>query len=333
MRESNEGISSRLNQDIELSVIVPSYNTAEFIGESLDSIFTQNFQSLEVIVINDGSPDTAELETVLRPYCERIIYIKQENRGLAGARNTGIREAKGKYLAFLDSDDVWPREFLTTQIKFFEQDPALDLVYADAILFGTVRLPRETFMQTSHPPVNLEGLLAEGGQIVPSGVVMKKRTAVEAGLFDETLRRCEDYDLWLRIAQRGAKIAFQPSVKYLRRIHSGALTADEPKMVADLIRALSKLKNGGGLSPTCELLLDKQLTQYRAELGLFEGKRALIAGDYVYAREHLTTAYDFFKTTKLRLVLVGLRYAPRVTAWAIRRGSGIRRLRARMTRA
>src|SRR3982751_5296129 len=84
-----------------LSVIIPAYNTASYIGEALESVFAQDFTDYETIVVNDGSPDTLELERALEPYRERIIYLKQENRGPGGARNTGISRARGRYVAFL----------------------------------------------------------------------------------------------------------------------------------------------------------------------------------------------------------------------------------------
>ena len=123
-----------------VSIIIPSYNTARLIAACLDSIFAQTFQDFEAIVVNDGSPDTAELEKVLQPYLDRnsdrIVYIKQANKRAAGARNTAIARARGEFLAFLDSDDTWLPNHLESQMKQFEADPALGLVYANAVLIG-----------------------------------------------------------------------------------------------------------------------------------------------------------------------------------------------------
>src|ERR1700687_3102605 len=118
-----------------VSVIIPSYNNAAFIAETLESVFAQTFKDYEVIVVNDGSPDTPQLERALGPYLNRIVYFEQENKGPAGARNAGIRQARGAFLAFLDSDDMWLPNFLAEQMKFFETDPSLDLVYADTFRF------------------------------------------------------------------------------------------------------------------------------------------------------------------------------------------------------
>src|SRR5579864_1311902 len=123
-----------------VSVIIPTYNTANFIKETLDSVFAQTFEDYEVIVVNDGSPDTQQLERVLEPYRDRIVYLKQENQGPSGARNTAIRHARGSFLAFLDSDDIWFPEFLSEQMMFFQNGPSLDLIYADTFFFRDMAL-------------------------------------------------------------------------------------------------------------------------------------------------------------------------------------------------
>ena len=86
---------------------MPAYRVTEYIGAALDSVRAQTFTDYEIIVVNDGCPDTAALEQVLGPYLDRIVYLKQENRGLAGARNTAIHASRGRYLALLDADDLW----------------------------------------------------------------------------------------------------------------------------------------------------------------------------------------------------------------------------------
>src|SRR5690242_21639427 len=104
-----------------VSIIMPAYRVAAYISRALDSILAQTFTDYEIIVVNDGSPDTEELEQVLAPYGERIVYIKQANAGPSGARNTAIRQARGAWLAFLDADDYWEPNFLARQMAFFDQ--------------------------------------------------------------------------------------------------------------------------------------------------------------------------------------------------------------------
>src|SRR4051794_40289118 len=95
-----------------VSVVIPAYNAAPYIQETLQSIFAQTFEQFEVIIVNDGSPDTAEFEVALAPFRSRVIYLKQENRGVSAARNCALSIARGEYVAFLDSDDIWEPNYL-----------------------------------------------------------------------------------------------------------------------------------------------------------------------------------------------------------------------------
>ena len=114
-----------------VSVIIPAYQAAEHVREALDSVFAQTYTNFEVVLVNDGSPDTEALEQAIRSYGERLTYIRQENRGPSGARNTAIRTARGKYIACLDSDDIYLPEHLARLVPLLEEG-ALDLVYCDS---------------------------------------------------------------------------------------------------------------------------------------------------------------------------------------------------------
>jgi glycosyltransferase involved in cell wall biosynthesis len=106
-----------------VSVIIPAYDVAPYIAETLNSVFAQTKSAFEVIVVNDGSPDTEELEEVLQPFRDRIVYLKQENRGLFGARNTGLRAATGDLIA-LDGDDIWMPQYIERQTQFLRSHPS-----------------------------------------------------------------------------------------------------------------------------------------------------------------------------------------------------------------
>src|SRR3981189_821328 len=122
------------NATPKVSVIIPSYKTAQLIARCLDTVMGQTFQDFEAIVVNDGSPDTPELEKVLEPYMGRIVYIRQPNKARAGARNTAIQQARGEFLAFLDSDDSWFPDHLASQMKLVDADRSLDLAYSNPLV-------------------------------------------------------------------------------------------------------------------------------------------------------------------------------------------------------
>ena len=119
----------------QVSIIIPAYNVAPYIAETLDSVFAQTFTNYEVIVVNDGSPDTVDFERTIQPYLDRIVYLKQENRGASVARNTGLESARGEFVAFLDADDLWLPNYLEQQMKFI-RERGCDLACADAVFFG-----------------------------------------------------------------------------------------------------------------------------------------------------------------------------------------------------
>jgi glycosyltransferase involved in cell wall biosynthesis len=193
-----------------VSVVVPAYDCAAFISETLDSVFAQTLKDFEVVVVNDGSPDTVELERSLAPYLSRVNYVRQENRGAGAARNRGIREARGEFVAFLDGDDVWTAPYLERQLKFIEES-GYDLAYADALLFGDSPDAGKTYMQTapSEGPVTFLSLIRGECNVITSGVVARRQLVVEAGAFDESLRNSQDFELWARLARGGARIGYQ----------------------------------------------------------------------------------------------------------------------------
>jgi len=301
-----------------VSVIIPVYNTAKYVCETLDSVFGQTYQDFEVIVVNDGSPDTDALETVLRNYLDRIVYLKQQNRGPAAARNLGIRRAQGEYIAFLDSDDCWLPEYLANQMKMFDEMPPPDMVSADTRLFGDSLDAGKSFWELYPPrgPVTLKALLNRDCAIVTSCTVARRQVILDAGLFDENFRGPEDFDLWLRVAYGGARLALQRKILARRRIHSDALTASDFRMQVEEVSVLSKLERTLQLPPDILLALQRRRSQIQACVDLEEGKRCLEAGEVDPARERLQKAYAFFRTRKLRLALLALQAAPRLTTLA-----------------
>jgi glycosyltransferase involved in cell wall biosynthesis len=305
-----------------VSVIIPAYNSAKFIAETLDSVFAQTFPDYEVILINDGSPDTEELEAVLEPYRKRIVYLRQENGGPGKARNNGIRSARGEYVAFLDSDDRMLPEYLETQLALFEKDHSLDLVYSDLLLEGDSPLSGKTFMETcpSQGQATFDAVLTEKCQIPTSAVVARKQALLDAGLFDESLFvvGTEDYDLWLRLAHLGKKIGYQRKVLGIRRIHSLALSANQHNMLSAWMHVLKKLERTLQLADQSRALLKATLKRACALHDLDQGKRFLASGNPSDALASLKKANEVLPSPKLWLVLLGLRYLPSLVIFFVR---------------
>jgi glycosyltransferase involved in cell wall biosynthesis len=184
---------------ISVSVIIPTFNRGWIIKEAIDSVLTQDHTEFELIVVDDGSIDNTD--DVLDIYRNEIKVLSQKNKGVSAARNRGISEASGKFIAFLDSDDLWLPQKLSTQIEFFNQTPDALICQTEEVWIRKGRRvnPRKRHKKPSGMIFNpsLELCL-----VSPSAVMMKRSLFDRVGIFDETLPACEDYDLWLRISSR-----------------------------------------------------------------------------------------------------------------------------------
>jgi glycosyltransferase involved in cell wall biosynthesis len=295
-----------------VSVVIPCYNAAALVGETLDSVFSQTFESFEVLVVNDGSPDTPALEAELARFGDRIRYLHQENRGPGGARNTGIREARGELVAFLDGDDLWEPDHLRVQVDRFDAVPGLDLVYSDALLFGDSPHAGRTFMELSPSAgrVNFESLVTLRCLVITSCVVARREALIAAGLFDERFFHSEDFDLWARMAHRGGRLEFHRAVSARHRIHSASLGASQNSLIRGQMAVSQKLRATLALTEREAGMLDRHVRWCEAHLRLAEGKDHLIAARYTEARRTLRQAQRVLRTWKLRATLLALGIAP-----------------------
>ena len=211
-----------------VSVVIPAYNQAQFLTDALQSVLAQTYGNYEIIVVDDGSTDNTS--TVAKQFGDNIRYIYQENRGLAGARNTGIRHAKGQYIALLDSDDMWLPSFLERMMKLAQQNPDGAVFFCGARYMDADgnNLPQSVHMKLNLAHSMYE-TLAQANFLIPSTIVMQKSVVVEAGLFDQSLRSCEDWDLWLRLAPEHNFVGIADNlVRY--RVHGSSLSTDPSGM-------------------------------------------------------------------------------------------------------
>ncbi|HEY5401705.1 MAG TPA: glycosyltransferase family A protein [Pyrinomonadaceae bacterium] len=296
-----------------VSVIIPAYKVAPFIRETLDSVLDQPFTDLEVIVINDGSPDTEELEAEIEDYRERIIYLKQSNLGAGAARNFGLRTARGEFVAFLDGDDTWLPGFLLEQFDLLKGGKGFDLVYADAVNFGEPATEGTTSMATnpSEGEVTFEALVTSTCSVLTSTVLTRRDLVLKVGLFDESLPNSQDFDLWLRLLRdAGARMTYQRKVLVRRRLYAGSLASDGLKSLNGEIAVLKKLLRRSDLSQAERKLIEKTIELREAVAERTIGKRSLIAGDFSSASESLRRANRVLNSWKLRFIIMGLHIAP-----------------------
>jgi glycosyltransferase involved in cell wall biosynthesis len=299
-----------MDQSELVSIIIAAYNAAQYVGETLESVFAQSYSNYQVIVVNDGSPDTPELEKVLEPFLSRITYLQQENRGIAAARNTGLRAATGRLVAFLDADDIWLPNYLGEQTGFLREHPEIDVVYCNARFFGDSAHDGMEYMDVcpSEGPATAVAIITRRCHVFVS--VTARTEVLRTVGFREALRSCEDFDLWLRTAAAGYKIGYHRKILVRYRKHRDSLSANLPAMAEYKIRvfedALSLWPEG---SDERDLIVEAG-AQKTAELENLRGKLSLKGGDIPVAVKHFEAANGYYKSSKLSLVVALLRVAP-----------------------
>jgi glycosyltransferase involved in cell wall biosynthesis len=295
-----------------VSVIIPAFRASRDIPDALASVFAQTFSDFEVVVVDDGSPDREALVAAIAPYRLRIRYIEQSNQGAGAARNAAIRVARGRYLAFLDADDRWMPGFLRRQVGYLEARAGIALVYCDAAISGETALAGRCYMHAapSEGEVTLLALIEQRCNILLSTVVTRRQTIVEAGLFDEALRRGQDFDLWLRIALGGARIAYHTDVLAERRVHACGLSGDSISELQRAINVLDRFGRAHDLPQATRTALRIRTMALIDRLEVEQGKQRFVEGNFAAAQYHFGAARAH--TWKVRAAAVALRVAPRL---------------------
>ncbi len=286
----------------KVSVIIPTYNRAGYIVKTLESVFAQTYTDYEVIVVDDGSTD--DTEEVLKPYYDRIIYIRKENGGQGSARNVGIKLAKGEYVAFLDSDDLWLPEKLEIQVKFMDDNPEVGLVFSDFVVFyeddtGCLIEMRKVHLQGKE--LTFQSLFHRN--FIPTLTVLVRKSCIDdVGLFDESRELIvgEDYEMWLRIAMR-YRLAHVPEVLAKYRHHDNNIVGtDLEKNYAMHLKVIHKfLAVHPGMPEKYRIDMDAYYRDYYYCSGrnLYQNKR------YQPAVKYLRQALGYKAITPKALIL------------------------------
>jgi len=226
-----------------VSVIIPTYNRAHLVGRAIKSVLNQTYQDFELIIVDDGSTDNTE-KVIKRFDDKRIRYIKHEkNKGGAAARNTGIKAARGEYIAFLDSDDEWLPEKLKRQMEVFKNASSevgvvyTGFIYVDKLGGGTSK---------QHIPKKrgwiYEDILVENCIGTTSTVLIERKYFKETGLFDENLPSCQDWDMWIRLAKQ-CKFDFIPEILVRYFEHRNRITSNCKSVIEGHEAILRKFQN------------------------------------------------------------------------------------------
>lgn len=224
-----------------VSIIIPAYKAADYIEETINSVLQQTYQNLELIVVDDGSPD--HQDDLIWPYVEadkRVQYVQQQNSGVSVARNNGFSQCKGDFIAFLDADDVWLPNNLEKKLALFAQDPELGLVHSDlAVIDADSKLTGET--KSGKEGYILDDLLAWNGTCIPtpSSILVKREVVEKVGGFDRQLSNAADQEFFFRVAN-AYKIGRVPEVTWHYRVHDNNMHSNIAVMEKDSLLAYQR---------------------------------------------------------------------------------------------
>lgn len=211
----------------EVSCIVPVFNGERYIAETIESILEQTHRPLEVLVVDDGSTDATQ--DVLQRYGDRIRVLVQENQGPSEARNHGLEESRGEFVAFLDADDIWIPAKLEVQLALMRRRPEVDLCSGHIQSFWIPELDHERVQFENHPYHRSRALLS------PCTILTRREVFARVGRFDPELRNGEDTDWFMRAMKLGVTMETLPDLLVHRRQHMSNLTrANRPSTDAVL---------------------------------------------------------------------------------------------------
>jgi glycosyltransferase involved in cell wall biosynthesis len=296
-----------------VSVIIPCYRVTAFVAEALDSLRAQSFQDFEAIVVNDGCPDTENLERALSPYRDHIVYLKQPNGGIGAARNTAIRAARAPLIAQLDPDDIWEPQYLELHAGFLDENPQFDAIYPNARWFGDNPWAGRFFMDEfpSRGEVTFLSVLRKECSI--HAAVTARRAAMErAGLFDTSFRASEDLDLWLRMLHGGSRFAYNTEALVRHRLRRASLSDQQDRIALATLKVYAKLLGTLELSDEEREALVDAINDADAELHLISARQALYGRNSDRAIHSFTKANSVRRNKRLWAAICVLRVCPQV---------------------
>ena len=230
---------------MKISVIIPTYNRKKTLARAIQSVMNQSLSPFEILIIDDGSNDGTE-EWVKENF-QNIKYIYQNNHGVSSARNIGIENAYGDWVAFLDSDDEWLPNKLYEQVKAIDSNPEMKFFHTNEIWIRNGLRVNQMKKHKKYGGYIFEKCL-DICRVSPSSVLIQKELFDNIGMFDESLRVCEDYDLWLRITSKYPVVFLDIPLIYKYGGHADQLSKVNDGIESYRIQSLEKIIKSGFLS-------------------------------------------------------------------------------------
>jgi glycosyltransferase involved in cell wall biosynthesis len=261
-----------------VSVIIPTYNSVHFVTQAIASVLAQTFQDFEVLVIDDGSTDNTK-EVLKKKYGDKIHYLFKTNGGVSSARNFGIEKAKGKYLAFLDADDIWLPEKLEKQISLLEAAPEIGLCYAGAIVVDEDLNPKN-YVEAEQYEDATEGLLLKMNILILSSSFIRSEIVRQTGGFDSEFSTCADKEYWLRLSLLTKLAPVEDYLVKYRQV-SGSMSSDPKLSKTDTLNVLRKFFGSADLPAKYKKLENKA----------FSNSLMVISGEFLHNGEWKDSIY------------------------------------------
>lgn len=275
-----------------VSVIIPTYNCARYITEAIESVLNQTCKDFEIIIIDDGSTDNTG--NIINDYIEKnytIKYFYQKNKGPAAARNNGLSKARGEYIAFLDSDDIWLPEFLHKLVSKIESNPETGFIYCGCLFVSAEREIIPDYIRRNYfVRGNIVLDLFCNYFLMTGSVVIRKQCLDKVGYFNEKLLVGEDYDLFLRVAYH-YKADFVNENLFERRVLSNSLSRKDFKLDArnDLETLKRFVKEHADFYISHRKIISARLADYYFSFGykcLHNGEAVLAFPLFLYSMSH-----------------------------------------------
>jgi glycosyltransferase involved in cell wall biosynthesis len=303
-----------------VSIVIPVFKVTPYIAETLDSLRAQTYRDFEAILVNDGCPDTENLERVLEPYRDEIVYLKSGKwASISGSRNNGIEAARGRYVAFLDGDDKWAPDYLADQIGILEANPEIDLVAPNALMFGMPEWEGKPLTDPAKPSglVSMKELITRETTLFV-GVTARRDSLVRAGLFDPNVKGGEDWDVWMRVVRTGGTIFYNSHPVGRYRLRPGSMSMDKLDLLNNGLTVCRKHLALPDLLESERALFEATARQYQANIHLVKGKQALYSGSRKEAIQLLSQANAVLKNPRVQFAITAMKIAPALLRFYVR---------------
>ncbi|WP_114689330.1 glycosyltransferase family 2 protein [Polynucleobacter necessarius] len=289
----------------EITVVLPTYNRSEFIGDAIRSVLAQTYTKFELIIVDDGSGD--DTESIVKTFSDpRIIYCYQPNSGRSIARNNAIAIARGKYIAFIDSDDMYLPRKLEIQYRLLERTPSTDMVYTSAKCINRDgSYLSQNYRATISGAIYTSIAFFRPVTIILPTVMLRKSIFNQIGNFDQNMNRFEDTDMWRRVSKVSHIVALPEFTCLIRTHEQNSLATQDPRSILEALRyysnkILSEDRDAGALVIRMGL---GRLYCYYATAFL------TVSGWHGYSKEAFNVGFQFWPPIAIKYYLTKLKHS------------------------